>query len=397
MTKVLFVDDEQSALDGLRRSLHKHCKDWEMRFAVGGEEAIALMAEQAPDVLISDMRMPGMDGSALLRVAQERWPGTARLLLSGYSDSEAIMRSTLVAHQFMSKPCDGEELRETVDRASALTRLIGDPAVRDAIGEVDKLPAVPETYRQLTKVLALGEVSLDMVGKVVAKDPVIAAKLLQLVNSSFFGLSRSIKEVRDAVSHLGLDVVRDLVLTLGAFSCPGVPEATQRTLRAVAKRSMAVATVARAIAPEEHADAAYSAGLLVDVGQTVIAMRMPEGFERVAAQCASGLSPRVETEREVIGADHAAIGAFLLTQWGLPYDLTSSVAFCHRPSELGCDAAPILTALHVADALVEEVVDSSWREGAVFDHEYLERARALEQVEEWRGAASVALATTEDD
>ena len=134
MTRVLFVDDEQSVVDGLRRSLRKHCRDWEMSFATSGQEAIEMMEASAPDVLVSDMRMPGMDGAELLKIAQARWPATIRLLLSGQPESEAIMRATLVAHQFLSKPCDGEVLRATVERASAVQQLIDSPTLREAIG-----------------------------------------------------------------------------------------------------------------------------------------------------------------------------------------------------------------------------------------------------------------------
>lgn len=392
MMRVLFVDDEQCVLDGLRRSLRRHRRDWEFSFATSGEDAIEMMAETPPDVLVSDMRMPGMDGAQLLKITQDRWPGTVRFLLSGHSDSEAIMRSTLVAHQFLSKPCDGEQLRKTVDRATALHALIDDPDVRRAIGEVGKLPPVPETYHKLTKALATEDTSLEIVARVVSRDPVIAAKLLQLVNSAFFGLSRSVPEVRDALSLLGLDVVRDLVLTLGAFSCPDVPESLRHELSSIASRSLAVASVARAIAPEGCRDSAYSAGLLIDVGRIVIATGMPESFSKIASACSSGTPSRAEVERDEIGADHAAIGAYLLCQWGLPYDLTSAVAWHHRPEEFGSEDRDLVTCLHVADALTEELLKGGWREGSTLNEEFLERVGAADDVPSWREAAVVALA-----
>jgi len=391
--RVLFVDDEQSVLDGLRRSLRRHCKDWELSFATSGEEAVEMMVVEAPDVLVSDMRMPGMDGAQLLQIVQERWPGTVRFLLSGHSDSEAIMRTTLVAHQFLSKPCDGAQLRSTVERASALHRLIEDPDVRRAIGEVGKLPPVPETYQKLTEALACEDVSVEMVGDTVALDPVIAAKLLQLVNSSFFGLSRSVSDVNDAVSFLGLDVVRDLVLTLGAFACADVPDALRPMLSSIAGRSQAVAAVARAIAPAEFRASAYAAGLLLDVGHVVVAAGMPEAFAKISSACSGATHPRDQLEREEIGADHAAIGAYLLSQWGLPHDLTSAVAWHHRPANAGSDTTCLATFLHVADALTEELLESGWHEGSSLNEEHLERLGVAGEIAGWREVAAVTLAT----
>ncbi len=391
MMRVLFVDDEQSVLDGLRRSLRRHCGEWETEFALGGDEAIALMEIDSPDVLVSDMRMPGMDGAQLLKIAQERWPSTIRFLLSGQANSEAIMRATLVAHQFISKPCGGEFLRATIKRAGTLMRLVEDPNVRRVIGEVRTLPPVPETYRKLTRALALEGVSIEVIGAIVAQDPTISAKLLQLVNSAFFGLPRSVSDVAEAVALLGLDVVRDLALTLGAFSTADIPESLHPEIAQIASRSLAVAFVAREIAPKGFGKEAYAAGLLLDIGQIIIAAEMPESFAKISAACGSSTSPRSDLERIEIGADHAAIGAYLLSEWGLPHDLTSAVAWHHRPSESGAEEFDLAGCLHVADALTEELLEGGWREGAVLDVKFLEGLGLTGEIEGWREAAAVVL------
>jgi len=117
MTRILFVDDEPRVLDGLRRSLRAQRQRWDMHFAIGGEAALAAL-EQAPfDVIVSDMRMPDVDGLMLLTAARERWPRMTRLVLSGYTDMEAVLRSTSVAHQILAKPCDPAELVAVIDRA----------------------------------------------------------------------------------------------------------------------------------------------------------------------------------------------------------------------------------------------------------------------------------------
>lgn len=392
MSRVLFVDDEASILDGLRRNLRKALKGWELHFAEGGAAALEILEQHPIDVLVTDMRMPGMDGAELLKIAHERWPQTIRILLSGYSDSKAIMRSTLVAHQFLAKPCDSEQLKRTVQNAIALYESIGDSAVAQAVGEVEKLPPVPETYRKLTKLLASEDASLDLVAGVVRSDPVIAAKILQLVNSSFFGLAREVSDVREAASFLGLDVVRDLVLTTGAFSEVEIRSDLEPATARIANRCLRLATVVQAIAPEEIAETAYAAGLLLDVGQLIIASTMPDEFSKVESTCLSTGRPRSEVELEIIGADHAAIGALLLSHWGLPHDLTGPVAAHHAPARVDTDDAGLTTWLHIADVLVEEQSDGASHDNSPLDRDHLDRMGVLEHFDAYRIEAARALA-----
>ena len=113
--RILFVDDESMVLSGLQRSLRLMRSEWEMVFAPGGNEALAAMDLQPFDIIVTDMRMPGMDGAQLLEEVQRRSPQTLRMVLSGQSDRETILRSVNPAHQFISKPCEGEELKSQVD------------------------------------------------------------------------------------------------------------------------------------------------------------------------------------------------------------------------------------------------------------------------------------------
>lgn len=110
--RVLFVDDEQEVLEGLRNLLRRNRHEWDMVFALGGYEALAELSRGTVDVVVTDMRMPGMDGAQLLAQVKTVSPSTARLVLSGHAEKEAILRALPVAHQFLSKPCGGGTLLE---------------------------------------------------------------------------------------------------------------------------------------------------------------------------------------------------------------------------------------------------------------------------------------------
>src|SRR5579862_1975913 len=136
MKRILFVDDERRVLEGLQRMLRPHRSQWHMRFANSGQEALAMLEEGSYDVIVSDMRMPGMDGAQLLETVRERYPGMIRIVLSGHSDVEAALRAVPVAHQFLAKPCDAEKLQAAIDPSSENDPIVADEATRRMIADI---------------------------------------------------------------------------------------------------------------------------------------------------------------------------------------------------------------------------------------------------------------------
>ena len=117
MKNLLFVDDEPKVLQGLQRQLHPMRNEWNMNFVDGGQKALDFMAANPVDVIISDMVMPGMDGSQLLAEVTKRHSNTVRIVLSGHAEREAVLRLIGPVHQYLSKPCDADELRNAIARA----------------------------------------------------------------------------------------------------------------------------------------------------------------------------------------------------------------------------------------------------------------------------------------
>ena len=120
MTRILFVDDQQQVLDSLRDALRPQRHEWEMLFATSGADALAELERAPCDVVVSDMRMPGMDGAALLGHVEHSHPAAIRIVLSGSTEREVVMRAAAVAHRLLAKPCDVEELVRVVTRSCAL-------------------------------------------------------------------------------------------------------------------------------------------------------------------------------------------------------------------------------------------------------------------------------------
>lgn len=188
--RILFVDDEPNVLQGLQRMLRPMRSEWEMEFAGGGEEALQKM-EQAPfDVIVSDMRMPGMNGAQLLKEVARRYPDTVRIVLSGHSDREYILQLVTTTHQYLAKPCDAQTIKDTVNRACALRDLLTSKELSALVSQVKSLPSLPSLYTRIIEILQSDDPSLQKIGQIVSEDIAMSAKVLQLVNSSFFGIAR---------------------------------------------------------------------------------------------------------------------------------------------------------------------------------------------------------------
>jgi len=383
MKRILFVDDEVAVLDGLRDRLRKHRREWEMVFALGGQAALAECGRGAFDVVVSDMRMPGMDGAALLGRIKDVYPKTVRIVLSGHAEREAVMRALPVAHQYISKPCDSETLRSVLLRACALQTLMSDESLRSIIGRVERLPSVSRVYIDLTEVLARSTPSLDDVVAVVERDPAMCLKLLQVVNSAFFGLPRRVAAMRDAIGYLGIDLVKSLVLAAQIFAAAeGAPGLDGGWLSAIQQHSMLVARVARKIAVS-GSDDAFMAGMLHDVGKIVLALadRDKVGLYASAAR-ERGVAAYV-IERERLCVTHAEVGAYILGTWGVPFGIVEAVAGHHEPRRMGSSCSDATTAVHVAEGLVTESEGDAPVKGVLLDEAHLKELGLHKNLPAW--------------
>jgi DNA-binding NtrC family response regulator len=168
---ILFVDDDPNVLSSLRRMLHPMRGEWTMRFAGSGAEAIEILAKESFDVVVSDMRMPEMNGAQLLAKIKLGHPDLARVILSGHSERELAMQTVNVAHQFLNKPCDLEELTSVIGKTIQLRRLLHKKELCELANSVVRMPSLPQHYVAITKELNSENPSVDQVARIVEDDP----------------------------------------------------------------------------------------------------------------------------------------------------------------------------------------------------------------------------------
>jgi HD-like signal output (HDOD) protein len=355
MKDILFVDDERDLLDGLRARLYKHRHDWNMKFVVSGEEAIDAFEQQNVDLVVSDVRMPGMDGGQLLSTVKERWPTAVRIIVSGYSDPVQAVRLTSLAHQYVAKPCDGQQLENIIERCFHLQDLLAQEPLRRVVGSIGKLPAMPKTYGRLQAALSRPTVTAGEVGDIVNADAAIASKVLQITNSAFFRLRKPMVRIKDAVTYLGFATIRNLVLSAEIFSqwnsSRDLPNVDPERLQTHAQ--IAAAACKSLAAGRASPDDAWLAGLLHDIGYWILVQECPDQLRAALELSQTQHLPLLECEKQTTGATHAEIGAYLLGLWGLPYSIVEAVALHHTPRAVTAHGYDLLGALAVSHALLE--------------------------------------------
>ncbi|HXJ12068.1 MAG TPA: response regulator [Candidatus Limnocylindrales bacterium] len=393
MISILFVDDEISILDGLKRMLRPMRSEWNMAFAPGGEPALGLLQESAFDVIVSDMRMPGMDGATLLEIVRERYPGTLRIILSGYTELQASLRAVPVAHQFLLKPCDPEVLRAGIARATSLGEVLESKMLTSLVGALRDLPSLPRVFSELQVALAQPNVSTDLITRIVEQDIALSAKLLQLVNSAFFGLARDITSVKTAVNCLGVSVLHDLVLTLEVFRSFTPNEfVSVESIEEFHRHAQLTARIAAGIAQKtQMPPALVLAAWMHDVGKLVIAERTPAHFSRALLQAHQEGKSLYEIEERLTQISHAEVGAYLLSLWGLPFPVVEAVAHHHHPRRVPVKQADMVIVVYVCNLLAHE--REALEQGAPpteFDTDLLQQAGIAELLPEWRKIAEAA-------
>lgn len=383
--RVLFVDEDTTMVASLRRAFGNQREPLETVFVSSGEQALAELAQQHFDAIVSDMCMPKMDGAQLLAAVRERHPEVIRLCVGEAGDDEAFLRAVPVTHQFLRKPCNPDIVREVIDRACSLAAILHDPAIRQLIRRIDTLPATPHTYQQLSAAIARPTSHTDDISEIVSNDRALCVKTLQIVNSALFRRSVPITSIPAAITYVGLERLKSLALSACVFTAiEGAPH-IHRLLSDLQDRSLRKARFAHSLLDGEHgADEAFTAALLLDVGQAVLALGSPERFEAMITEARDRNLPWQEVEAKYFGASHPEVGACLLGLWGLPLELIEAVAHHHRPSVIARPQTRVLAAIHVADAAVDATTaGSALRLHERLDTTFIQRPEISRQLSEW--------------
>jgi HD-like signal output (HDOD) protein len=389
-SRLLFVDDESLVLQGLRRTLHSMREQWEMTFVTGAEQALEALDREPYDAIITDMKMPRMDGAQLLEEVKKRHPAVVRMVLSGQANQEAMLRSVGPAHQYLSKPCDPQEIKLRLAQAFVMRDLLHNEAVRAVVSGLKSIPSLPGMYYEIMAELRSEDASLVRIAAIVSKDAGMTAKVLQLANSAFMGVRHEVSNPTQAVTLIGTEMVRALVLSVHVFSQFEDQQGTAPYLTALWEHSSAVGCLAQRIAAGEKCgkalvDESFTAGLLHEIGKLVLLAQMPKDYGSILESVKEKSGTLAAAEREQFGCTHADLGGYLMSIWGLPLPLIHAVTYHDRPAESAEKRFSSLTAVHGADAVVSSMNGSPILQDVQLDEKYLGELGLSGREEVWRG------------
>lgn len=379
--RLLFVDDDPHLLAGLKRILHPRRQEWKIAFAQSGPDALSLLANDAFDAILTDFRLAGMSGLELLSEVKIRHPDMIRILFSGEVDQSLIMRSVRVAHQFISKPCAPDALKQKIDQTFCLRQVLEDPALRAIVSKIDALPSLPALYGEIIAELKSPNASIKKVGQIIARDIAMTSKILQLVNSAFFGLRQRITSPEQAVLLLGLDTVKALVLSVQIFTQFNIPALFHPVITKLWRHSLNTGKLAKLIAlseglSKESVDHTFMAGLLHDCGKLILMANFPKKMKTIISRQPGTSSEYLQLEQLAFGVTHGQVGAYLLGLWGLPRTIVNAICLHHSPGDTPYDNFSVLTAVHIADHL-DPLLESG------LDMAYLSRLGLSQSVSTW--------------
>ena len=378
MNKIAFIDDDQRVLDGLRRSMRKKRGELDCYYYDSGQALVAALDEHSFDIVISDMRMPQMNGVEVLLEVKRRHPDSVRIILSGYSEDQLIIESLQAAHQFIAKPADADTIQTCIERTLAVRKILDNRQLRDQISSIESLPALPEVYNKLMREMSSENCSIDTVGEIVEQDIALSANVLKLVNSAFFSLVRHIESTHQAVAYLGIETIKNLAVASSVFAVAKVPQQEQARIAQLSHSGLQVSRLTTLLCKtlggldKRFKDHAQMASMLLGAGELI-------GL----------LMARADTAREGDQLAEEELGSFLLGIWGLPFPLVEAVRWHKQPSEVVGDSLTPLTLVHAAWAMTELLKESDEIDLAspIIDADYLRSVVGEDTLQQWKAVA----------
>lgn len=344
---ILFVDDDSNIIGGIRRMMYSMRDEWDLYFANGGKEAIDLLDHNNIDVIISDIRMPGIDGTQLLTFVRDNYPQIVRITLSGYANDNTSIKNSRIVHQSLSKPATKESVKHAIEKAYNLRKRLNNDELLKIINGIDSLPSLPEIYLKLENEINSPNSSIEKLSKIIETDPIISAKILQLTNSAFFGLANRISNISQALNFLGIKLIQNLVLSIKLFSAIDSNGPDVEVYHKIWEHSNKTAFIAKQISTikkisKSDIEECYLGGLLHDIGKIVLLEKSTD--KKIVEQ----LSLAEHANEYPINL-HADIGAYLLGIWGLPDSIVEAVAFHHSDEIFFSEELNVAKVVYIAN------------------------------------------------
>jgi HD-like signal output (HDOD) protein len=364
--KILFVDDEKQILKALRRLFFN--TEFNCFFAEGGKEALVILKNYDINLIVSDIRMPEMDGFELLKKVKQHYPKVIRIALSGYSNRDEVVNAIEknLAKLYLYKPWENSELLSIVRRTFELEDILSNHELLKYINNLESLPTVPTLYRKINEMLVNNQ-SIDKITNEIERDQSLASKILKVANSAFYEAKTG--SVKQAVMYIGLINVKSIVVSNSIFQMTDVNNVERLWKHAILTNKMAGYIYKKILfkkIPSEYS----TAGLLHDIGRVIImnyASDVDAKINTLLNNNVIDLSDRIKYENKLIGFDHAKIGGYLLNWWGIPLPIVEAALFHHDPLNQIIMNKEIVAVIYLANIISWKIMEPKMKYDIIDD------------------------------
>lgn len=371
--KVMFVDDEIMILNGLKRSFFR--SKWELLFANSANKALQILEQEPVDFIISDMRMPGMNGADFLERVSVLYPQIVRIILSGHSDEEAAKKASFVAHQWFNKPCQPKLLQDVLNHIYLVRNSLPNITVQEVVGKIKILPSPPKVYMRLSASLNDKSIDMQKISEIIADDPALVAKILQLTNTSFFSNGKQVESLTEAITRLGIDLVCSIVIAAETYD--KINEILGYSIADEQKHCLSTARLAASMVEPSIRQETILVGLLHNIGKLILCQLSPETMASYIKQRVIG-DDNIELEQRLFNADHTQLAGYLLHLWNFSYNLIENIVLHHQPLKLMERDFGSGAAVYVASRLLRQ---------QDIDEDFIEHFNIADKIVIWRDKA----------
>lgn len=347
---ILLVDDEAQVLKALVRTLID--TEYQVITAGSGAEALELLEKNRIDLVMSDMRMPNMDGYDLLMKIKEKYPSILRIILSGYSDESVVFRALQrnIAKLYIFKPWENDKLIKLIEQLFETEELLKNSNLLALVNDVEQLPTIKTNFQRILESIENGA-EMSEISRYIEHDQSISTKILQIANSAYYGVKTG--SIRQAITYLGLSNVRSLVMSasiVDSFNSIGIPD---RIMQDIWKHAFVtnkiLSVVYEMFLRKKIPETAMSAGLLHNIGTVLLIYIFKSKYLKCLNDAERNKINIIEMERQNFGVNHNEAGGYLLKWWELPFPIVEAALYHHDPFNDNIINKELLHAIHISE------------------------------------------------
>lgn len=359
LKRILFVDDEVQILESLTGIFMNCDQDYEIFTAESGLEALNLLEKEEIDLVVSDMRMPGMDGYELLSKIKILYPGILRIILSGYSEEQLIIKALQqsIAKMYLFKTWESGQLIKMIQQLLKTEDLLKSKDLLLLINNIKELPTIKSSYQ---RILAMIEEDVDIadIAEQIEKDQSIATKVLHIANSAFYAVKTG--SVHYAVTFLGLQNIRNLILSTSIFERFESKGMNMEYINKLWSHSFLTNKILvflyEKCLGKKIDELSSSAGLLHNVGVVFMLKSFPKNYKTVEDKAEREQLNLVELEEAEYKVTHQETGGYLLKWWELPFPIVEAALYHHNPFDERVINQLLVSAVHISQKYAWDIL-----------------------------------------